>query len=84
MFSNLKRWFMNTLHGVRRQRLRRYLDGFAFRWTGIDDASQGQPGNSERTLIYDPTGHLAAEVGTRNLPDEPAVKRSVQHLFGRF
>jgi hypothetical protein len=31
-FSNLKRWFMGTLHGVRRQHLRRYLDEFTFRW----------------------------------------------------
>ncbi len=32
VFSNLKRWFMGTLHGVRRQHLRRYLDEFTFRW----------------------------------------------------
>jgi hypothetical protein len=31
-FSNLKRWFMGTLHGVRKQHLRRYLDEFVFRW----------------------------------------------------
>jgi hypothetical protein len=31
-FSNLKRWFMGTLHGVRRPHLRRYLDEFTFRW----------------------------------------------------
>ena len=30
--SNLKRWFMGTLHGVRKQHLRRYLDEFVFRW----------------------------------------------------
>jgi hypothetical protein len=31
-FSNLKRWLMGTLHGVRKQHLRRYLDEFVFRW----------------------------------------------------
>jgi len=31
-FSNLKRWFMGTLHGVRKPHLRRYLDEFTFRW----------------------------------------------------
>ncbi|MGB7631370.1 MAG: IS1595 family transposase [Candidatus Deferrimicrobium sp.] len=31
-FSNLKRWFGGTLHGVRKQHLRRYLDEFTFRW----------------------------------------------------
>jgi hypothetical protein len=31
-FSNLKRWLMGTLHGVRRPHLRRYLDEFTFRW----------------------------------------------------
>lgn len=31
-FSNLKRWFMGTLHGVRSQHLGRYLDEFVFRW----------------------------------------------------
>jgi hypothetical protein len=31
-FSNLKRWFNGTLHGVRKQHLRRYLDEFTFRW----------------------------------------------------
>jgi len=31
-FSNLKRWFIGTLHGVRKQHLRRYLDEFTFRW----------------------------------------------------
>ncbi len=31
-FSNLKRWFGGTLHGVRNQHLRRYLDEFTFRW----------------------------------------------------
>ena len=31
-FSNLKRWFTGTLHGVRKQHLRRYLDEFTFRW----------------------------------------------------
>jgi hypothetical protein len=31
-FSNLKRWFMGTLHGVRKKHLRRYLDEFTFRW----------------------------------------------------
>ncbi len=31
-FSNLKRWFLGTLHGVRRPHLRRYLDEFTFRW----------------------------------------------------
>lgn len=31
-FSNLKRWFMGTLHGVRNPHLRRYLDEFTFRW----------------------------------------------------
>jgi hypothetical protein len=31
-FSNLKRWFMGTLHGVRKQHLRRYLDEFVFCW----------------------------------------------------
>ncbi len=30
-FSNLKRWFIGTLHGVRKQHLR-YLDEFTFRW----------------------------------------------------
>ncbi|RBP08639.1 ISXO2 transposase-like protein [Roseiarcus fermentans] len=30
--SNLKRWFIGTLHGVRKQHLRRYLDEFTFRW----------------------------------------------------
>ena len=32
LFSNLKRWFVGTLHGVRKQHLRRYLDEFVFRW----------------------------------------------------
>lgn len=31
-FSNLKRWFMGTFHGIRKQHLRRYLDEFVFRW----------------------------------------------------
>jgi len=31
-FSNLKRWFIGTLHGVRKQHLKRYLDEFTFRW----------------------------------------------------
>lgn len=31
-FSNLKRWFGGTLHGVRKQHLRLYLDEFTFRW----------------------------------------------------
>jgi hypothetical protein len=31
-FSNLKRWFMGTMHGVRKPHLRRYLDEFVFRW----------------------------------------------------
>jgi len=31
-FSNLKRWFIGTLHGVRKQHLQRYLDEFTFRW----------------------------------------------------
>jgi hypothetical protein len=31
-FSNLKRWLIGTLHGVRKQHLRRYLDEFTFRW----------------------------------------------------
>lgn len=31
-FSNLKRWFTGTLHGARKQHLRRYLDEFTFRW----------------------------------------------------
>lgn len=31
-FSNLKRWLMGTLHGVRKPHLRRYLDEFVFRW----------------------------------------------------
>ncbi len=30
--SNMKRWFIGTLHGVRKQHLRRYLDEFTFRW----------------------------------------------------
>jgi transposase-like protein len=32
VFSNLKRWFTGTLHGVRKPHLQRYLDEFAFRW----------------------------------------------------
>jgi hypothetical protein len=32
VFANLKRWFIGTLHGVRRQHLQRYLDEFTFRW----------------------------------------------------
>lgn len=31
-FSNLKRWLMGTLHGVRKPHLKRYLDEFVFRW----------------------------------------------------
>jgi hypothetical protein len=31
-FSNLKRWFVGTLHGVRKHHLGRYLDEFVFRW----------------------------------------------------
>jgi len=31
-FSNLKRWLMGTLHGVRKQHTQRYLDEFVFRW----------------------------------------------------
>lgn len=31
-FSNLKRWLMGTLHGVRAQHTQRYLDEFVFRW----------------------------------------------------
>ncbi|HUB15399.1 MAG TPA: IS1595 family transposase [Acetobacteraceae bacterium] len=30
--SNLKRWFLGTLHRVRKQHLGRYLDEFVFRW----------------------------------------------------
>ena len=32
VFSNLKRWALGTLHGLRRQHLKRYLDEFVFRW----------------------------------------------------
>lgn len=32
VFSNLKRWFTGTFHGVRKQHLKRYLDEFTFRW----------------------------------------------------
>lgn len=31
-FSNLKRWLLGTLHGVRKPHLWRYLDEFIFRW----------------------------------------------------
>ena len=31
-FSNLKRWLLGTLHGVRQPHLKRYLDEFVFRW----------------------------------------------------
>jgi len=31
-FSNLKRWLMGTLHGVRKQHTQSYLDEFVFRW----------------------------------------------------
>lgn len=31
-FSNLKRWLVGTLHGVRKPHLARYLDEFVFRW----------------------------------------------------
>jgi transposase-like protein len=30
--SNMKRWFIGTLHGVRKPHLQRYLDEFVFRW----------------------------------------------------
>ncbi len=32
VFLNLKRWALGTLHGLRRQHLKRYLDAFVFRW----------------------------------------------------
>ena len=32
VFSNLKAWALGTLHGLRRQHLKRYLDEFVFRW----------------------------------------------------
>ena len=32
VFSNLKRWFMGTLHGVRKPYLKHYLNEFTFRW----------------------------------------------------
>jgi len=32
VFSNLKRWALGVLHGLRRPHLRRYLDEFVFRW----------------------------------------------------
>jgi predicted RNA-binding Zn-ribbon protein involved in translation (DUF1610 family) len=32
VFSNLKRWAMGVLHGLRRKHLQRYLDEFVFRW----------------------------------------------------
>ncbi len=31
-FSNLKRWALGVLHGLRRPHIRRYLDEFVFRW----------------------------------------------------
>jgi hypothetical protein len=31
-FSNLKRWLMGTLHGVRKPHLDHYLDEYVFRW----------------------------------------------------
>ena len=31
MFSNLKRWAMGVLHGLRRKHFQRYLDEFVFR-----------------------------------------------------
>jgi hypothetical protein len=32
VFSNLKRWSMGVLHGLRRKHLQRHLDEFVFRW----------------------------------------------------
>jgi predicted RNA-binding Zn-ribbon protein involved in translation (DUF1610 family) len=32
VFSNLKRWAMGVLHGLRRKHLHRYLNEFVFRW----------------------------------------------------
>jgi hypothetical protein len=52
-----------------------------FRWGSAGFAGSG---NLERTLIYDPSGQLGAEIGNRRMPDEPSVQRSVGHLAGRF
>lgn len=52
-----------------------------FSWGGTGFAGSGAPW---RTLVYDPTDAVASAVGGARVPEEPAVRRSVQHLAGHF
>lgn len=50
--SNLKRWFLGTLHGVRKQRLGRYLDEFVFRWNRRRHTRTRRCGGQARAAVW--------------------------------